>query len=102
MTPLAPPAKNAPRRIVPAAVAATFASAALFAASAAAGYEFRTAVLSGETAPDAGQPFVGFAAPTINSSGAVAFDGLVGPTDGPFINGLFSEGDGVGSLRKVA
>jgi hypothetical protein len=63
--------------------------------------EWRKVAVRGETAPGTSTAFEGFAAPTINHNGEVAFGATVGPVNDDFLNGIFSEGFELGTLRKV-
>ncbi len=61
----------------------------------------RTVALSGDTAPNTVEVFIegGLLPPTINNIGQVAFGAEL--DDLNFSQGIWSEGDGIGSLRKV-
>jgi len=61
----------------------------------------RTVATSGSEAPGTATAFASFSPPVLNNSGEVAFAGYLGEEAGEFTEAIFSEGDGVGALRKV-
>lgn len=61
--------------------------------------DFRTVAVVGEIAPGGAEVFASISPPTLNEAGEVVFAGELDNDD--FSSGIWSEGDGVGSLRNV-
>jgi hypothetical protein len=74
----------------------------MLAATPASALDLRLVARLGGAAPGADGDFISFTSPVLNNNGDVAFDGTFGPNGGPYIHGIFSEGDGDGQLRLVA
>lgn len=60
---------------------------------------FRVVATSADLDPRTGEPFLEFGAPVINASGEVAFTADLDDPNGSY--GIWSDGDGIGSLRNV-
>ena len=61
--------------------------------------QVRSVAWEGDTAPDTAYPFIDFSVPVLDDNGEVAFVGSI--DDGNYTAGVWSEGDGIGSMRNV-